>query len=193
MIIDIILKTTPAIAALGGLFVAIMTWKQKTQEISLRAVKLESEIIDRLSEDATKFDDSFRNYIENIKKDRLNEVLFGRPIPTARLGMVMEFYNKGESTLRDIKEAWPFHKIINGKITFTISPWQRAWMTFASIYAISCIVIVVCIFLVLFYSKVSQQEALKLSSQCGMLVVMAYLMLWANRGVFTARRLSKIK
>lgn len=192
MLIDIISKLAPAIATLGGLFITFISFKGNRHEVSLKRFKLESEIIADLSKTMTESLPSHKEFIDNTNKERLFEALFCRAIHPKTIDPLMEFYNKGKATRRDIILALPFHKIVDGKLTFSITRWQRASMAFSAIYTILSIILMTMIVIALLYFPIGWKHKIILSSQGGCILMIGYIMLWAHKGIFTANKLSKL-
>lgn len=106
--IEMLKKVAELITLAGGMVALLWRLADRRRESSLRLTKSEIELITHPL-GFPKDDPTYVKFVEDFAKERRTQVMFRRSIPNGKLGPLMEFYDLGQATTKEISAAWAHH------------------------------------------------------------------------------------
>ena len=129
----------PILAGVGALIALPAWWTSRSTQLHQNS----KTTIDALQDAAVgSFEDAkYRKFLEDVRKEKLASMAFGVPVRSGDLGRLMDYYDKGFASTREIGLAWDHRSDAGTPLSFHLGRWTRFFFWAAMIYATVCALI----------------------------------------------------
>jgi len=181
---------TSSVAGIGAL-VGLFQFLTSRRSQSYQTYKTELELLSE-SIVGAEGDPDFKQFLVNVRKEKLSFVAFGMPIPNSDLDRVISYYGAGIATTHDIAKAWRHRNPKKKELSFELHGAFKFQLIMVRLYAILCLLCAMMSIGLLPWSSGSQQTLIMVAAAAVfffILIVTARV----NEGLFTAARLAKLE
>lgn len=182
---------TASVAGIGAL-VGLFQFLTSRRSQSYQTYKTELELLDQ-SIVGAEGDPDFKQFLVNVRKEKLSFVAFGMPIPNSELERVITYYGKGKATTQEIAKAWRYRNLTKTELSFELSRPFKWTLWMVRFYVVFCMLMVLALVIVAMAFGSSVRDFTMIGIVVVVLVLIVALVVRANDGLLTAVRLAKLE
>ena len=192
MDVESITKIATASVAGVGALVGLFQFLTSRRSQNYQTYKTELELLGQ-SIVGAEGDPGFKQFLVNVRKEKLSFVAFGMPIPNSELDRVITYYGKGKATTQEIAKAWRYRNPTKKEeLSFELHGFFKFQLIMVRVYAVVCFLCAMLSVAFLPWSK-GWQDVLFLVGAAAAFFCILIIMARANEGLFTAARLAKLE
>ena len=180
---------TASVAGVGGL-VGLFQFLTSRRSQNYQTYKTELELLGQ-SIVGAEGDPGFKQFLVNVRKEKLSFVAFGMPIPNSELERVMTYYGKGKATTQEIAKAWPYRNRTKTELSFELSSSFKWTLWMVRFYVGFCLLLILALFVTAVVFGSSLRDFAMIGIVVVALVLIVALVVRTNEGLLTAVRLAK--
>ena len=88
--------------------------------------------------DHQEHDPAYKDFLQDIQKEKLAGLAFGCAVPLREVGRLMEYYKRGFATTEQIRLAWPYRNSHKKPLSFALGRWENVQRVLALVYLVAC-------------------------------------------------------
>jgi hypothetical protein len=189
MDVESITKIATASVAGVGALVGLFQFLTSRRSQNYQTYKTELELLSQ-SIVGAEGDPGFKQFLVNVRKEKLSFVAFGMPIPNSELERLITYYGKGKATTQEIAKAWRYRNPTKKELSFELHGFLKFQLIMVRLYAIACFFCAMVSIAILPWSK-GLRDTLFLVAAAAVFFFILIITARANEGLFTATRLAK--